>query len=77
MSNEIKTEREYLATPEAATLSGLTANYIATLLRNGKLKGFQLGRDRFVYTDSLEEFLKTKRKPGPKGPRKKLPAKES
>jgi hypothetical protein len=76
MSNEIKTEREYIATPEAATLSGLTANYIATLLRTGKLEGFQLGRDRFVYTDSLEQFLKAKRKPGPKGPRKKRSTKE-
>lgn len=76
MSNETKTEREYLATPEAATISGLTANYIATLLRKGKLEGFQLGRDRFVYTDSLKQFLKTKRKPGPKGPRKRLPTKE-
>lgn len=76
MIYRVKTEREYLTTPEAATCSDLTANYIATLLRKGKLEGFQLGRDRFVYTDSLEQFLKTKRKPGPKGPRKKPSAKE-
>ncbi len=63
--------REYITTPQAAERSGLSKNYIATLLRRGKLEGFQLGRDWFVYTDSLEKFLKTSRKPGPKGPRKK------
>ncbi len=63
--------REYITTPQAAERSGLSKNYIATLLRRGKLEGFQLGRDRFVYTDSLDNFLKTARKPGPKGPRKK------
>jgi hypothetical protein len=35
------------------------------------LEGFQVGRDWVVYTDSLEKFLDTPRKPGPKGPRKK------
>ncbi len=63
--------REYTTTPQAANLAGLSTNYIATLLRRGKLEGFQLGRDWFVYTDSLEQFLKTTRKPGPKGPHKK------
>jgi excisionase family DNA binding protein len=63
--------REYLTTPQAAERAELSKNYIATLLRRGQLEGFQLGRDRFVYTDSLEQFLKTSRKPGPKGPRKK------
>jgi excisionase family DNA binding protein len=63
--------REYITTPQAAKRSELSKNYIATLLRRGKLEGFQLGRDWFVYTDSLEKFLKTSRKPGPKGPRKK------
>ena len=62
---------DYLSTPQAAERSGLSTNYIATLLRRGKLQGFQLGRDRFVYTDSLDQFLKTNRKPGPKGPHKK------
>lgn len=62
--------REYLTTTQAAERSGLSKNYIATLLRRETLDGFQLGRDRFVYVDSLDQFLKANRKPGPKGPRK-------
>ena len=71
--NQINTSREYITTPEAAKRSELSTNYITTLLRRGRLDGFQLaqGTDWFVYTDSLEQFLKTNRKPGPKGPRKK------
>jgi excisionase family DNA binding protein len=64
-------KREYITTPQAAERASLSANYIATLLRKRKLEGFQLGRDWFVYTDSLNQFLQATRKPGPKGPRKK------
>jgi hypothetical protein len=71
MTTEPDKKREYITTPQAAERACLSANYIATLLRNKKLEGFQLGRDWFVYTDSLNQFLQTTRKPGPKGPRKK------
>lgn len=71
MVQAVKPDRVYLTTPQAAERSELSKNYIATLLRRGKLEGFQLARDWFVYTDSLEKFLATSRKPGPKGPRKK------
>ena len=71
MLDQIETKREYITTPQAAERSGLSKNYLATLLRRGKLEGFQLARDWFVYTDSLEHFLKTNRKPGPKGPHRK------
>ena len=77
MLDKAEKEREFVTTPQAASTSGLSANYIATLLRRGKLEGFQLGRDRFVYVDSLETYLKTNRKPGPKGPRKKAAIKAS
>ena len=60
----------YLTTPEAAARSGLTVTYLSLLLRRGTLDGFRRGRDWFVYADSLETFLKTPRKSGPKGPRK-------
>lgn len=70
MTDQFKTERAYLTTPEAARRSGLSKNYLATLCRQGKLEGFQLARDWLVYTDSLEAFLARPRKPGPKGPRK-------
>ncbi len=76
MLKDIDTSREYIPTPEAAKRSGLSRVYIAQLLRKGTLDGFRLGRDGFIYTDSLDKFLTTKRKPGPKpgpkGPRKKL-----
>ncbi len=65
--------REYITTPEAAEHSGLSKNYLALLLRKGKIEGFHIGQARewFVYTDSLEKFLQKSRKPGPKGPHKK------
>jgi excisionase family DNA binding protein len=73
MLKEIDTNREYITTPEAAKRSGLSKVYLAHLLKKGTLEGFQLGRDWLVYTDSLEQFLATPRKSGPKGPRKKPP----
>ncbi len=55
-----------MPTPDAAQRSGLSRVYIAQLLRKGTLEGFHFGRDWFVYKDSLEQFLETKRRPGPK-----------
>lgn len=71
MTNTIDTNRQYITTPEAVKRSGLSQAYITLLLRKGTLEGFQLSRDWLVYTDSLERFLATPRKSGPKGPRKK------
>jgi excisionase family DNA binding protein len=70
MLKDIDTNRDHLTTPEAAERSGLTRTYLALLLRRGVLEGFRHGRDWFVYTDSLETFLATPRKSGPRGPRK-------
>ena len=67
----IETDRECLTTAQAVERSGLSKTYLASLLRNGKLEGFQLSRDWFIYTDSLEKFLAAPRKSGPKGPMKK------
>ncbi len=66
-----KSDETYLTTPEAANRSGLSKAYLAHLLRHGTLDGFRRGRDWFVYTNSLELFLATPRKSGPKGPRKR------
>lgn len=70
MRNAIDTNREYLPTPQAAQQAHVTRLHIARLLRNNKLEGFQLGREWFVYVDSLERYLATPRKTGPK--KKKL-----
>ena len=69
MTNTVDTNRPYMTTPAAAERSGLSKAYITLLLRKGVLEGFQLSRDWLVYSDSLEHFLETPRKSGPKGPR--------
>jgi excisionase family DNA binding protein len=71
MTQTIDINRPYISTPEAAERSGLSKAYLTLLLRKGVLEGFQLSRDWLIYTDSLEQFLATPRKSGPKGPRKK------
>ena len=70
-ASNIDLSREYLRTSEAAKRSNLSMPYLTQLLRAQVLDGFQLGREWFIYTDSLEKFLATPRKSGPKGPRKK------
>lgn len=64
-------DRPHIPTPEARKRTGLSKSYLALLLRKGSLEGFRMGRDWFIYTDSLEHFLALDHKPGPKGPRKK------
>lgn len=69
--NNIDPNREHITTAQAADRSELSAIYLRQLLRQGKIEGFQLGRDWYVYVDSLDSFTQQKRKPGPKGPRHK------
>ncbi len=71
MLKNVDTGREFITTSQAAQRSNLTTAYITYLLRKGTLEGFQLAREWFIYTDSLEKFLATPRKSGPKGPRNK------
>ena len=66
MLKNIDTDREYLTTPQAAKRANLSRLHIARLLRNKKLEGFQLGREWFVYIDSLDKYLASPRKTGPK-----------
>jgi excisionase family DNA binding protein len=75
MLQSVNLNREYITTSEAAKRSDLSSIYLAQLARQGKVEGFQLGREWFIYSDSLERYLATPRKPGPKGPRK--PASET
>lgn len=71
MAQQTSDGRAYVTTIEAERISGLRRNYLTLLLREGKLEGFRPARDWFIYTDSLERFLASDRKPGPRGPRKK------
>lgn len=66
MQNNIDISRQYLPTPQAAQRAHVSRLHIARLLRNKKLEGFQLGREWFVYVDSLEKYLAVPRKTGPK-----------
>ncbi len=71
MLKDTNTNREFMTTVRAAERSGLSKVHLARLLRNGILEGVQLGREWLVYTDSLDKYLATPHKPGPKGPIKK------
>jgi len=64
--------RRELSTQEASQRSGLSRNHITYLLRQGKLEGRNFGhRLWLVYADSLDRYLGTPHKPGPKGTHKK------
>lgn len=58
-------ERKQMSTPEAARYSGLTRAHLANLARRGILEGVRMGRDWFVYADSIDRYLATPRRPGP------------
>ena len=64
------TNRLCLTAKQAREYSELSNVYLAQLLRRGKLEGFKIDREWFIYSDSLEQFLSRHRKPGPKGPRR-------
>ena len=66
MLKHIDMTRDCLPTPQAAKRANLSRLHIARLLRDKKLEGFQLGREWFVYVDSLERYLASPRKTGPK-----------
>ena len=66
MLKHIDIHRDYLTTPQAAKRASLSRLHIARLLRDKKLEGFQMGREWFVYVDSLERYLANPRKTGPK-----------
>ena len=71
MATKFQEDREYVTTAQAAQMTGLSKAYFTHLLRQEILEGFQLARNWVIYKDSLEKFLASPRKPGPKGPRKK------
>lgn len=68
--DEPSNTREELSTDEAAQRAGLSRNQITNLLRQEKLEGRNFGgRYWIVYADSLERYLASPRKTGPRGPR--------
>jgi excisionase family DNA binding protein len=58
----------FVTTDEAAQRAGLNQRYIAQLAKSGKLAGRKIGASWIIYEDSLQAFIASERKPGPKGP---------
>ncbi len=72
MESDKSATRRELSTVEASQIAGLSLNQITHLLRQGKLEGRRFGQRLWiVYADSLEHYLASPHKSGPKGPRKK------
>jgi excisionase family DNA binding protein len=69
---DINANRECIPTDQASEESGLSKVHLTRLLRNGTLEGIQLGREWLIYTDSLEIYIASPHKSGPKGPMKKV-----
>lgn len=58
--------RPCVTTAQARAQAKLSNAYLTQLLREGKLEGFKIERDWFVYSDSLEHFLSLDRRTGPR-----------
>ena len=55
-----------LSTIEAASQFSVSANYVTQLARKGAIRAKKLGRDWIIDSTSLETYLHTPRKRGPK-----------
>lgn len=51
---------------EAAQISGLSHGHLALLIRRGQLWGIKLGRNWVTTRKSIDEYLVSDRRPGPK-----------
>jgi len=63
--------RPVLSTSEASARSGLSREYISSLLQTGRIEGIKPGgHDWMIFEDSLMAFLAQPRSKGRKGPRR-------
>ena len=61
----------YVSLHEISREVGLSHGHLALLIRNGKLKGWKIGRNWVTTRDAVNEYLAQDRKPGPK---RKIPS---
>jgi excisionase family DNA binding protein len=57
---------ELISLEEAAKLSGLTADHLRRLVRQGDLWGKKIGRNWVTTEQAVKEYLARDRRPGPK-----------
>ncbi len=60
---------DLISLQEAASLSGLTADHLRRLVREGQLWGKKLGRNWITTEQAVKEYIAHERRPGPKGKR--------
>ena len=65
IKNEYKIE-DLVTLSNGSDFSGLSAGHLNYLVRNHKLWGIKLGRNWFTTQKAIEEYLTSRRKPGPK-----------
>jgi excisionase family DNA binding protein len=57
---------DLISLEEAAKLSGLTADHLRRLVRQGDLWGKKIGRNWVTTEQAVKEYLARDRRPGPK-----------
>jgi excisionase family DNA binding protein len=57
---------ELISLEQAARLSGLTADHLRRLVRQGDLWGKKIGRNWVTAEQAVREYLARDRRPGPK-----------
>jgi len=62
---------DYITSKVASELADFHHDYITLLASQGKIKAFKFGREWMIYKPSLEAYLASNRKPGPKPKKKK------
>lgn len=57
---------QLISLKEAAEISGFTPRHIRRLAQTGKIYAKRMGRDWFTTKNSIQEYLTSNRRPGPK-----------
>lgn len=58
--------KDLISLAEASKISGFSPAHLRLLVKQGKLWGIKIGRDWVTTTSSLQKYLDSDRRPGPK-----------